>query len=145
MPDTKTPALINIPVVALRIVVDVLLFLLLNATWVAAGLMIGNAVSFVLAAVLGYWLLRKRIGRLGISRVATTLGRLSIAAVIAALPAGLIVWALISTMGTAWFASLVQLAVGSAVLLVGYVTLALLLRVPEVRDVAATVRARLGR
>jgi putative peptidoglycan lipid II flippase len=145
MPDTKTPALINVPVVALRIAVDVLLYILLPATLVAGGLMIGNAVSFVLATALGYWLLRRRIGRLGISRVATTIARLSIAAVIAAVPAGLIVWALIGTMGTAWFASLVQLAVGSAVLLVAYVTIALVLRVPEVRDVAATVRARIGR
>jgi putative peptidoglycan lipid II flippase len=145
MPDTRTPALINIPVVALRIAVDVLLYVVLPATLVAAGLMIGNAISFVLATALGYWLLRRRIGRLGLSRVAGTLARLSIAAVIAAVPAALIVWALISSMGTSRLASLVQLTVGSVVLLVVYVTITLVLRVPEVRDVAATVRARLGR
>jgi len=145
MPDTKTPALLNLPVVAVRIVVDVLLFLVLPATWVAGGLMIGNAVSFVLATALGYWLLRRRIGRLGLSRVGATLARLTVAAVVAAVPAGLIVWALRNTMGTGWFASLVQLVAGSVVLLVVYITIALVLRVPEVRDVAGTVRARLGR
>ena len=50
MPDTRTPALINMPVVALRIGVDVLLYVVLPATCVAAGLMVGNAISFVLAA-----------------------------------------------------------------------------------------------
>ena len=68
MPDTRTPALANLPVVAVRIAVDVLLFIVLPVVWVAAGLMFGNAVSFVLAGVLGYWLLRRRIGRLGLTR-----------------------------------------------------------------------------
>ena len=84
MPDTKTPALINLPVVALRIGVDLLLFVVLPATWVAAGLMVGNAISFVVAAVLGYWLLRRRIGPLGLPRSLATLGRLGVAGVVAA-------------------------------------------------------------
>ncbi len=67
MPDTKTPALINVPVVALRIGVDVLLYVVLPATFVAAGLMAGNAISFVAATALGYFLLRRRVGRLGLS------------------------------------------------------------------------------
>jgi putative peptidoglycan lipid II flippase len=107
--------------------------------------MIGNAISFMVATALGYWLLRRRIGRLGLARVGGTLGRLSVAAVVAAVPAGVIVWAMTNSMGTGWFASLVQLTVGSVVLLVVYATIALALRVPEVRDVAATVRGRLGR
>ena len=80
MPDTKTPALMNLPVVALRILVDVLLFLILPAAGVVAGLMAGNAVSFVLAAVIGYVLLRRRIGSLELHRVFGTLGRLVVAA-----------------------------------------------------------------
>ena len=67
MPDTKTPALINVPVVALRIGVDLLLYVVLPATLVAAGLMAGNAISFVPPAALGYLLLRRRIGPLGLS------------------------------------------------------------------------------
>ncbi|HEX6872213.1 MAG TPA: murein biosynthesis integral membrane protein MurJ, partial [Micromonosporaceae bacterium] len=80
MPDTRTPALVNLPVVGVRIAIDVLLYVVLPFAWVAAGLMFGNAVSFLLAAVLGYWLLRRRIGRLGLARVLATLGRLAVAA-----------------------------------------------------------------
>src|SRR5262249_59616932 len=73
MPDTRTPALVNIPVVVLRIAVDLIVFVVLPAGGVAAGLMGGNAVSFVLAAGLGYWLLRRRVGRLGLTQIASTL------------------------------------------------------------------------
>src|SRR6266545_4347309 len=76
LPDTKTPALVNIPVVLLRVVADVLFWLVLPTAWVAAGLMAGNAISFVGSLLLGFALLRRRIGLLGMSRVAATLARL---------------------------------------------------------------------
>jgi len=68
LPDTKTPALLNIPVAVLRILLDVLLYVLLAAGAVAAGLMIGNAVSFLASCAIGYWLLRRRLGPLGLRR-----------------------------------------------------------------------------
>ena len=145
MPDTRTPALLNIPVVGLRILVDVLLFLVLPSALVVAGLMAGNAVSFVLSAFLGYWLLRQRIGRLGLTRDLTAMARMTAAAVLAAIPATLVAYVLTRTLGLDRLASLVQLVVVGGVLLAGYVGAAFVLRVAEVRDVAATVRAKLGR
>ncbi|GAA1769677.1 murein biosynthesis integral membrane protein MurJ [Luedemannella helvata] len=145
MPDTRTPTLLNIPVVAVRIAVDVLLYLVLPATWVAAGLMFGNAVSFALSVVIGYWLLRKRVGRLGLTRDIASLARQTAAAVIAAVPTALLAWLLIETMGSNWIASLVQLIVCGGLLLVVYVAAAFLLRVAEVREVATSLRARIGR
>src|SRR5258708_22736139 len=61
MPDTRTPALLNLPVAALRIIVDLIFLAVLPVLWVDAGLMLGNTISFVLAVALGYWLLRQRI------------------------------------------------------------------------------------
>jgi putative peptidoglycan lipid II flippase len=145
MPDTKTPALVNIPVVVLRIVVDLLLYVVLPAGWVAAGLMGGNAISFVLAALLGYWLLRRRVGRLGLSEILRTLGRLGIAAVVACVPTLLLVLGLTAMWNDGKVASLVQLIVGGAVLIGVYVAVALVLKVREVQDLAGMVRARLGR
>jgi len=145
MPDTRTPALTNLPVVAVRIAVDVLLYVVLPVASVAAGLMFGNAVSFVLAAALGYWLLRRRIGQLGLMRVFTTLGRLGLAAVLAAVPAGLVIFALDAVRGDGKMASVVQLLVGGLVLVGGYVAAAFLLRVREVRELGSMVRARVGR
>ncbi|WP_425560354.1 murein biosynthesis integral membrane protein MurJ [Luedemannella flava] len=145
MPDTRTPALINVPVVVLRILVDITLYLVLPAKWVAAGLMLGNAVSFVLSVFIGYWLLRKRVGRLGLTRDLTALAKQTVAAVIAGVPTALLAWLLIGQMGSSWGASLVQLIVCGGVLIAIYVAAAFVLRVAEVREVAATVRAKIGR
>ena len=121
MPDTKTPALINLPVVAVRIGVDILLFVVLPAAWVAAGLMAGNAISFVVAAAIGYVLLRRRIGRLGLTELFATLGRLTLAALIAAVPTVLVLVAMTAAWGTGKWASVVQLVVGGVVLFATYV------------------------
>ena len=145
MPDTKTPALINVPVVALRVLVDVLLYLILPAAGVVAGLMAGNAVSFVLAAVIGYLLLRRRIGSLELRRVFGTLGRLALAAMLAGVPALLVVIGLDALWGEGKAASIAQLILGGLVLVAAYVGAAFALRVPEVRELGTMVRSRLGR
>jgi putative peptidoglycan lipid II flippase len=142
MPDTRTPALVNVPVVGLRVGVDVLLYLLLPPAWVAAGLMGGNAVSFVLAALLGYALMRARIGRLGLARVVATLVRLGLAALLAAVPAALAVLAISAGWGDGKLGSAVQLAVGAVVLAGAYLAAAFLLRVHEVRELISMVRTR---
>ena len=142
MPDTRTPALINVPVVAVRVGVDILLFLVLPAAFVAGGLMAGNAISFAVAAVIGYVLLRRRIGRLGLTSVFATLGRLSAAALIAAVPTLLVVVGMTAAWGTGKGASIAQLLAGGIVLFGTYVAAAALLRVREVRDLTSMVRAR---
>jgi len=143
MPDTKTPALINLPVVAVRIGVDLLLYVLLPATLVAAGLMGGNAVSFVVAAALGYLLLRRRIGPLGLSQVAGTLSRLALAGVIAAVPTTAVLVLTTALWGDGKGASLAQLALCGPILIFAYFGAARSLRVPEVSDLLGMVRSRL--
>ncbi len=143
--DTKTPALLNIPVAALRILVDVALYVSLAAGAVAAGLMIGNAVSFLAATVIGYWLLRRRLGRLGLTEVGRTVLKLTLAAVIASVPALLIALIMERFLGLSQPASLAELAVGGLVLGVVYLAAALGLRVREVSDVWTMVRSRLVR
>jgi putative peptidoglycan lipid II flippase len=145
MPDTKTPAVINVPVVALRIGVDLLLYVALPATFVAAGLMAGNAISFVAAGALGYLLLRRRIGPLGLSSVLATLGRLGLAGLIAAVPTVFVVIVLTVILGDGKAASLIQLVVGALVLAAAYLGAAVALRIREVSQVTAMVRGRLGR
>jgi putative peptidoglycan lipid II flippase len=145
MRDTRTPALVNVPVVALRLAVDIGFWLVLPATIVTASLMGGTAISFVLGAGVGYWLLRRRLGDLGLAQVTRTLGRLVTAAVIAAAPAAAVVFWLNRTYGHDKLASVVQLTVGGVILVGLYVGAALALRIREVRDVAGMVRSRLGR
>ncbi len=143
LPDTKTPALLNIPVAALRIVVDLVLYASLAAGAVAAGLMIGNAVSFVAASALGYWLLRRRLGAIGLTEVLRTLARLALAALIAAVPAGLVTLILVHAIGLGYLASVVELVVGGLMLVVVYLAVAVSLRVREISDVWGMVRSRI--
>lgn len=144
LPDTRTPALANIPVVALRCA-GYLAALLLPAGWVVAGLWGANTVSYLAALALGYWLLRRRIGPLGLMRVLDTLVRLGLAALIASVPAALVVVTMTALAGDAWASSVAQLVVGGSVLIAAYLAAALALRVREVRDLIDMIRARLGR
>jgi putative peptidoglycan lipid II flippase len=145
MPDTKTPALVNIPVVILRIAVDLVVFVVLPAGGVAAGLMGGNAISFVLAAALGYWLLRRRFGRLGLRQITSTMFRLGVAALVACVPTVIVVVGITLLWNDDQPASYIQLILGGIVLIATYVAVAFVLRIQEVHDIADMVRARLRR
>lgn len=145
MPDTKTPALLNLPVVAVRIGIDLVLYVVLPATFVAAGLMGGNAISFVVAAALGYLLLRRRVGRLGLGRVIATLSRLGLAGVIAAVPTTAVLVTMTVLWGDTKAASFVQLVVCGVIMVAAYIGAATWLRVPEMNELLGMVRTRLRR
>lgn len=112
---------------------------------VAAGLQGANAISYVFGAALGYWLLRARIGRLGLRQVGLTLLRLTLAASLAAVPAALVVLGFSVVVPDTWLGSMVQLIVGGIVLLAGYVGAAAALRIREITELGGMLRARLGR
>ena len=145
LPDTRTPALINIPVVALRIGVQIVLFAAFAAHFAAAGMMVGNAVSYLAAAIASAWLLRPRVGRIGLGGIMRTLGRVLVAALGAAL-VGLLVVALLPGDDTpSWGQALVQLVIGGAAIGGTYLGLATVLRIGEITEVVGMVRRRLGR
>ncbi|MFI2708650.1 murein biosynthesis integral membrane protein MurJ [Micromonospora sp. NPDC018662] len=146
LPDTRTPALINIPVVILRVLLQVGLFLLFSNTFAAAGMMLGNAVSYLAAAVISAMLLRPRVGRIGLGRIMGTLGRVVVAALGAALVGVLVVAVLPGEpAGLSRLAAAVQLVVGGAAIGGTYLGLAMLLRIGEITEVVGMVRRRLGR
>ena len=66
----RTVALINIPVVGLRIVGYFVLAGLLSESLTAAGMTGANAVSYLLSALISLAVLRRRIGRLNLGSVA---------------------------------------------------------------------------
>ncbi|HEY3503305.1 MAG TPA: murein biosynthesis integral membrane protein MurJ [Actinocatenispora sp.] len=145
LPDTRTPALVNIPVVIVKIAFDVAVWQLAPLKWMVPLLLLGNAISFVVAAVVSYALLRRRIGPLGLRHVAGTLVRLVIAAAIAAVPAWLTDRLLSSQLGDGRLASFLSIVAGGAVLGLVYFGCAYLLRVREVSEVVGMVRRKLGR
>jgi putative peptidoglycan lipid II flippase len=143
--DTRTPALVNIPVMVLRVAADVIFWLILPAVWVAAGLMGGNAISYVGSLLLGYWLLRRRMGLLGMSRVAATLLRLGAAGLAAAIVTWPIVLLLNRLLGDGKLGSAIQLVIGGLILIAVYLAGALALRVREVRELGGMLRGRVAR
>ncbi|MCX5068359.1 murein biosynthesis integral membrane protein MurJ [Micromonospora lupini] len=145
LPDTRTPALINIPVVALRIGVQVVLFVAFSASFAGAGMMIGNAVSYVAAAVGSAWLLRPRVGRIGLGEIMRTAGRVLVAALGAALIGLLVVKLLPGDDTPTRLQAIVQLVIGGAVIVGTYLGLAMVLRIGEITEVVGMVRRRLGR
>ncbi|MFJ8581486.1 murein biosynthesis integral membrane protein MurJ [Micromonospora sp. NPDC093277] len=146
LPDTKTPALVNIPVVALRVLLQIGLFLAFSATFAAAGMMLGNAISYVAAAVISAILLRPRVGRIGLGEIMRTMGRVLVAALGAAL-VGLLVVKLLpgDPAHLSWMAAAVRLVIGGAVIGATYLGLAMVLRIGEITEVVGMVRRRLGR
>ncbi|MDG4834743.1 murein biosynthesis integral membrane protein MurJ [Solwaraspora sp. WMMD1047] len=145
LPDTRTPALINIPVVALRVAVQVGLFAAFSVSFTASGLMIGNAVSYVAAAVVSAWLLRGRIGRLGLGRIFRSFGKVLAAALGSALVGLLVVTVVPDDVLPGNLGSLLQLLVGGVAIGGSYLGLAMLLRIDEITEVVAMIRRRLGR
>ncbi|MFV2112181.1 murein biosynthesis integral membrane protein MurJ [Micromonospora sp. LOL_025] len=145
LPDTRTPALINIPVVALRIGVQIVLFAVFSASFAGAGMMIGNAVSYLAAAIASAWLLRPRVGRIGLGEIMRTGARVAVAALGAAV-VGLIVVKLLPGDDTpSRLEAVGQLVVGGAVIGGTYLGLAMVLRIGEITEVVGMVRRRLGR
>ncbi|MEU8239293.1 murein biosynthesis integral membrane protein MurJ [Actinoplanes missouriensis] len=142
----KTVALINLPVVAVRIGAYFLLAAVLSESLSAAGMTAANAVSYVISAVISLAVLRRRIGRLNLGSVAVSLIKVAVAAAVAA-ALGVLVVSLLPGSGEpdGRVEALVQLIAGGAVILVAYLGAALALRVSEVSQVVGMVRRKLGR
>ncbi|MEU5949593.1 murein biosynthesis integral membrane protein MurJ [Micromonospora sp. NPDC047465] len=144
LPDTRTPALVNIPVVVLRIGVQVWLFAAFSASFAAAGMMIGNAVSYLAAAIVSAWLLRPKVGRIGFGTITRTLAKVAIAALGATLVGMLVVSRLPGDDTPSRLEAIVQLVIGGAAIGVIYLGLAAVLRIREITEVLDMVRRRLG-
>jgi putative peptidoglycan lipid II flippase len=145
LPDTRTPALINIPVVGLRALIQIALFLTFSASFTAAGLMLGNAVSYLAAAVITATLLRRRIGRLGLGQIMKTVGKVLVAALGSALVGLLVLQLLPGDPTPSRLEAIVQLVIGGAVICGSYLGLAFLLRIREISEVVRLVRRKVGR
>ena len=142
----KTVALINLPVVAIRIGAYLVLAAVLDRSLSAAGMTAANALSYVVSAVISLAVLRRRIGRLNLGSVAVALLKVLTAAAVAAV-LGLLVVRLLPGTGApdGRGEALLQVLVGGAVILVAYLGVAALLRVREISQVFGMVRRKLGR
>ncbi|GIF24955.1 putative peptidoglycan lipid II flippase [Actinoplanes tereljensis] len=142
----KTAALINLPVVAVRIGAYFALAAILDKSLSAVGMTAGNAISYLVSALISLAVLRRQIGRLNLGTVAVSLVKVLVAAAIAA-ALGVLVVHLLPGAGApdGRGQAIIQLIAGGAVILLAYLIAATALRVREVSDVVGMVRRKLGR
>ncbi|MFI5959600.1 murein biosynthesis integral membrane protein MurJ [Cryptosporangium sp. NPDC051539] len=141
--DTKTPALLNIPVVVAKLAFDVGVLFLLPPEYIVVGLQCGNTVSYLVAVFVSGRYLKRRIGGLETMAVTRTLTRLGVAAAIAGLISWGVAYGIQAGLGIGKTGSFVSLVVAGVVLVGVYAVVALRLRVAEVVELADTVKRRL--
>jgi putative peptidoglycan lipid II flippase len=145
MKDARTPTLIQIGMVAVRVPLLLLVPALVDPDHVVAGLMLVTSLTYGAGWVLGGLALRRRLGAL---RTRETLGPVLTVFTVSAL-AGAVGWLVLNVtddlLGTSTAGSLATVLIGTVV--IGGVAIAGLVvaRVPEIGEPLAVLRARKGR
>ena len=131
--------------VVVRIALHVVCFMALDPEWVAAGLMAGNAASYLVSAVISATVLRRRIGAIGMRDVLLPFLKVA-AASVGAILVGLLVMKLLPGDGApSRPEAFLNLVVGGAAIGGTYLGLALLLRIREITQLLDMVRRRISR
>ncbi|MGY1637088.1 murein biosynthesis integral membrane protein MurJ [Geodermatophilus sp. SYSU D00742] len=145
MKDARTPTLVQLGMVAVRVPLLLLVPVVVGPEHVVAGLMLVTSVTYVAGWVLGHVALRRRMGALHARETLGPVLRIAAASAVAALLGWGTVRVTEDALGSSLAGSLGTLLIGTVV--IGVVALAglVLTRVPEVREPLAAVRARLGR
>jgi putative peptidoglycan lipid II flippase len=135
MTDSRTPALIQLVTVTVKIPLMLACPLVLAPRDVVLGLVAANSLSFVAGAVFGQVLLRRRLGAIPTASVASTTGRTLVAALVGALLAAGACAVLagplagLPPLGAAWIRLVIAAVVALPVTLIGL----RLLRVDELQ------------
>jgi putative peptidoglycan lipid II flippase len=145
MRDTKTPTMINLAAVVVRVAGAGFVGLTVDPARVLGGLMVVNALSYTTAAVLGGWLLNRRLGTIHLSNTLSTVARVAIASIPALFVVLGVRLAIDAFAGTGRIGGIISLVIGIALGTVVYLATALLLRVREIQDVLRMLQRRLTR
>lgn len=142
MHDARTPTLINMFMVAVKVPLMLACPLIFAPENVVLGLAAVNSLSFVAGAVVGEVWLRVRLGRLETGRVLATVARTAVAG-FAAAAVGWVVNALVpggvGEVVKAWIVLVLGGIIGAAVA----VAVMALLRMPELRPVVSRLASRI--
>jgi putative peptidoglycan lipid II flippase len=143
--DARTPTLINVAMVAAKVVLSLLLPLWLADTQLVTGLAVVNSVSFVVGAVVGEIALRRRFGRLDTARVLGMITRLSLAVAAASVVGLGVNAASTAAFGTGVAGSAVSLVAGTVVVCAVVLLGGVALRVDEISEMVGVLRRRTRR
>ncbi len=142
MKDARTPTVIQVVMVAVRVPLMLLVPVVVEPRHVVAGLMLATSTTYVAGWVAGAVALRRRLGTLGTGGAVDTLLRMLAVSVVAGLLSWLTVSLVGQVVGNTVAGSLVTLAVGTVVTGVTVLVGAVVARVPEARRVLEVLRRR---
>ncbi|HEX5813609.1 MAG TPA: murein biosynthesis integral membrane protein MurJ [Pseudonocardia sp.] len=145
--DSRTPTLLQLVIVAVKIPLLVATPYVLPPQWVVLGLAAANSLSFVVGSVLGQILLHRRLGRLGTGVVLGVLVRVAVASVFGAVLAFGVVLLIgpalpaVGPVAGSWIELLIAAVIGGPAVVVAM----LALRVPEVAALRRRVTGKMAR
>jgi len=140
--DARTPTLINVGMVAAKVLLCLGVAAVLPDRHLVAGLAVATSVSYVVGAVVGEVLLRGGFGRLGTGRVLRAGSGFLLLSVLAGLAAWLVLVLVTGWLGIGPTGSAVAVVLGSAVALGVLVASTLVWRSSELDDVLRGLRGR---
>jgi putative peptidoglycan lipid II flippase len=145
MKDARTPTLIQLGMVGLRVPLLLAVPAMVEPGHVVAGLMLVTSLTYVAGWALGDVALRRRLGSLQDGETFGPVGRMSAASAAAGLVGWLVLKVTNDLLGSSTAGSLARVLIGTVV--IGGVALGGLVvaRVPEVREPLEAVRGRPGR
>jgi putative peptidoglycan lipid II flippase len=140
MKDGRTPTLINIFMVATKVVLVIIGEQTLHGNAAVIALNVSTSGSYVVGALIGHYLLRRRMGGLGFRAVGGAVVRIGLASLVGGLAAYALVYACIQALGHGRGGALAGLASGTVVGLAVMGVIAWQLRIPEIRQLAGRLR-----
>jgi len=140
--DARTPTMINLGMIVVRVVFSLLAALVLADRNLVAGLLVATSLSYVVGAIAGEMWLRRRFGRLDTARTIRASVRFLVMSVLAGLAAWLVLVLVTGALGTGFVGSLVSIVLGSLAAGGVLVLSAVLGRSAELDDVLRGLRGR---
>ncbi len=145
MKDARTPTLIQLGMVAVRVPLLVAVPAVVPPGRVVAGLMVATSLTYLAGWVLGDLALRRKVGGLRTRETFVPLGKTAAASLVAGLIGWLVVRLTDGLFGTSTAGSLATVLIGTVVIGGAALGGLVVTRVPEIRQPLAAVRSRSGR
>ncbi|SOD71254.1 putative peptidoglycan lipid II flippase [Jatrophihabitans sp. GAS493] len=140
MRDAKTPTIINIGMVAAKMVLVLLSAATLDSSHVVESLNVATSASYLVGAVVGHLLLKKRLGSLQFGSVWRTMLQVGAASAVGAVVAFAVLHGVTAALGTGMLSDALGLLLASAAGLVVMGLVAVRMRIPEVQDIVRMAR-----
>jgi putative peptidoglycan lipid II flippase len=140
--DSRTPMLVNLVITAINLIVDVVLYLELSSANKVIGLAVGYSASYFVGTMIFAVKLRRRLTATRRTFVIRTHIRLLVAAIVAAVPAELLVLVVHHAAGSGTSGSLATIAVATPVALGTFLALARRMRIDELHQLLAMLPVR---